>query len=179
VLFPKQSRLGTSPLTVDEASHETVYVLAPRLQSRPRKTSGNHQGRRRARRRLPGHRLPGCQRSAGYSDETPERVETAVKSLSYETDCLARGLKTRQTSAFGLLAPMVSDALASQVMQGVEEEAQAGVLSGLTHAAPTRKRPAVSGALPSGRRSSRGPARAPMKYVLEPLVSNLAAWPTD
>jgi multiple sugar transport system permease protein len=34
----------------------------------------------------------------GYSDETRERVETAVKSLSYETDYLARGLKTRQTS---------------------------------------------------------------------------------
>ena len=47
-----------------------------------------------------------------------------VKSLSYETDYLARGLKTRQTSVIGLLAPMVSDALASQVMQGVEEEAQ-------------------------------------------------------
>ena len=60
----------------------------------------------------------------GYSDETRERVETAVKSLSYETDYLARGLKTRQTSVIGLLAPMVSDALASQVMQGVEEEAQ-------------------------------------------------------
>jgi LacI family transcriptional regulator len=59
----------------------------------------------------------------GYSDETRERVETAVKSLSYETDHLARGLKTRQTSVIGLLAPMVSDALASQVMQGVEGEA--------------------------------------------------------
>jgi DNA-binding LacI/PurR family transcriptional regulator len=60
----------------------------------------------------------------GYSDETRERVETAVKSLSYETDYLARGLKTPQTSVIGLLAPMVSDALASQVMRGVEEEAQ-------------------------------------------------------
>jgi DNA-binding LacI/PurR family transcriptional regulator len=56
-----------------------------------------------------------------YSDETRERVENAVKSLSYETDYLARGLKTRQTSVIGLLAPMVSDALASQ---GVEEEVQ-------------------------------------------------------
>jgi len=42
----------------------------------------------------------------GYSDETPERAETAVKGLSYETDCLAWGLKTRQTSAIRLrLAP--------------------------------------------------------------------------
>jgi LacI family transcriptional regulator len=60
----------------------------------------------------------------GYSDETRERVENAVKNLSYETDYLARGLKTRQTSPVGFLAPMISDALASQVMQGVEEEAQ-------------------------------------------------------
>jgi LacI family transcriptional regulator len=60
----------------------------------------------------------------GYSDETRERVEYAVKSLSYETDYLARGLKTRQASVIGLLAPIVSDALASKVMQGVEEEAQ-------------------------------------------------------
>jgi hypothetical protein len=35
------------------------------------------------------------------SDETRERVENAVKSLSYETDYLARGLKTRQTSVIG------------------------------------------------------------------------------
>lgn len=60
----------------------------------------------------------------GYSEETRVRVESAVKSLNYETDYLARGLKTRQTSVIGLLAPMVSDALTSQVMQGVEIEAQ-------------------------------------------------------
>ncbi|WP_026554628.1 LacI family DNA-binding transcriptional regulator [Arthrobacter sp. 35W] len=60
----------------------------------------------------------------GYSDETRARVEDAVNALNYETDYLARGLKTRQTSVIGLLAPMVSDALASQVMQGVEAAAQ-------------------------------------------------------
>ncbi|WP_425864793.1 LacI family DNA-binding transcriptional regulator [Arthrobacter sp. TWP1-1] len=60
----------------------------------------------------------------GYSDATRLRVEEAVKSLSYETDYFARGLKIRQTSVIGLLAPMVSDALTSQVMQGVEIEAQ-------------------------------------------------------
>lgn len=58
----------------------------------------------------------------GYSSETGERVEDAVRSLSYETDYLARGLKTRQASVIGLLAPMVSDALASQAMLGVEQE---------------------------------------------------------
>lgn len=75
----------------------------------------------------------------GYSDETRERVETAVQSLSYETDHLARGLKTRQTSVIGLLAPMVSDDLASQVMQCVEKEAQErgyAVMLGRTGASP-------------------------------------------
>lgn len=38
----------------------------------------------------------------GYSDETRERVEDAVRSLSYETDFLVRGLKTRQASVIGL-----------------------------------------------------------------------------
>lgn len=33
----------------------------------------------------------------GYSDQTRTRVETAVTALNYETDSLARGLKTRQT----------------------------------------------------------------------------------
>lgn len=60
----------------------------------------------------------------GYSEETRQRVEEAVVRLNYETDSLARGLKTRQTSVIGLLAPMVSDALASEVMRGVEEAAR-------------------------------------------------------
>jgi hypothetical protein len=50
--------------------------------------------------------------------------KTRSRASSTKTDYLARGLKARQTSVIGLLAPMVSDALASQVMQGVEEEAQ-------------------------------------------------------
>ncbi|WP_104087792.1 LacI family DNA-binding transcriptional regulator [Arthrobacter sp. GMC3] len=62
----------------------------------------------------------------GYSDATRTRVEQAVNALDYETDYLARGLKTRQTSVIGVLAPMVSDALASQVMQGIEIAAQEG-----------------------------------------------------
>ncbi|WP_051476943.1 substrate-binding domain-containing protein [Arthrobacter sp. Br18] len=60
----------------------------------------------------------------GYSDETRKRVEDAVLRLNYEPDSLARTLKTRQTSVIGLLAPMVSDALASQVMRGVEDAAR-------------------------------------------------------
>lgn len=60
----------------------------------------------------------------GYSAETRARVEEAIQELHYQPDSLARGLKTRETSVIGLLAPRVSDALASEVMQGVEAAAR-------------------------------------------------------
>jgi LacI family transcriptional regulator len=60
----------------------------------------------------------------GYSDDTRVRVEHAVADLGYQANSLARGLKTRQTSVIGVLAPWVSDALASQVMTGVEDAAR-------------------------------------------------------
>jgi LacI family transcriptional regulator len=62
----------------------------------------------------------------GYSDETRLRVEEAVATLHYEPDTFARGLKTKQSSVIGVLAPTVSDALASQVMSGVESAAREG-----------------------------------------------------
>ncbi|MFH5824786.1 LacI family DNA-binding transcriptional regulator [Georgenia sp. AZ-5] len=60
----------------------------------------------------------------GCSEGTRLRVEHAVADLGYETNSLARGLKTRQTSMIGVLAPWVSDALASDVMSGVENAAR-------------------------------------------------------
>ncbi|GAB2452838.1 LacI family transcriptional regulator [Conyzicola lurida] len=60
----------------------------------------------------------------GYSAETQRRVEEAVESLGYEPDSLARGLKTKQTAVIGVLAPLVSDALASEIMSGVESAAR-------------------------------------------------------
>src|SRR3954454_1186164 len=56
----------------------------------------------------------------GFSAATEERVRAAVSELGYEPDTLARGLKTMQTAVIGVLAPVVSDALASEVMSGVE-----------------------------------------------------------
>ena len=60
----------------------------------------------------------------GFSDATQTRVRAAVEELGYEADTLARGLKTMQTSMIGVLAPVVSDALASEVMSGVEKGAR-------------------------------------------------------
>lgn len=61
----------------------------------------------------------------GYSTDTQQRVENAVTALNYEPDSLARGLKTKQSAVIGVLAPVVSDALASEVMSGVEIGARA------------------------------------------------------
>ncbi|WP_291048549.1 LacI family DNA-binding transcriptional regulator [Herbiconiux sp.] len=60
----------------------------------------------------------------GYSAETQRRVEQAIDELNYEPDTLARGLKTKQTAVIGVLAPVVSDALASDIMSGVEAAAR-------------------------------------------------------
>ncbi|WP_431799581.1 LacI family DNA-binding transcriptional regulator [Microbacterium kunmingense] len=60
----------------------------------------------------------------GFSAHTRERVEAAVAELGYEPDTLARGLRTMQSAVIGVLATAVSDALASQVMSGVESAAR-------------------------------------------------------
>ena len=60
----------------------------------------------------------------GYSTSTQLRVEEAVLALNYEPDSLARGLKTKQSAVIGVLAPLVSDALASEIMGGVESAAR-------------------------------------------------------
>ncbi|MGN7702161.1 LacI family DNA-binding transcriptional regulator [Cellulosimicrobium sp. 22601] len=60
----------------------------------------------------------------GYSEVTRKRVERAAADLGYEPDTLARGLKTRQSAVIGVLTPVVSDALASEILRGVEDAAQ-------------------------------------------------------
>ncbi|WP_189349655.1 LacI family DNA-binding transcriptional regulator [Zhihengliuella salsuginis] len=61
----------------------------------------------------------------GFSELTRQRVLQAIDELGYEPDSLARGLKTSHSALLGVLAPAVSDALASQIMSGVESEARA------------------------------------------------------
>lgn len=61
----------------------------------------------------------------GFSSSTRERVERAAAELGYEPDALARGLKTRQNPVIGVLTPVVSDALTSEILRGVESAALA------------------------------------------------------
>ncbi|NQX34941.1 LacI family DNA-binding transcriptional regulator [Herbiconiux sp. VKM Ac-2851] len=60
----------------------------------------------------------------GYSSVTQQKVERAIEQLRYEPDTLARSLKTKQTAVIGVLAPVVSDALSSEIMSGVEAAAR-------------------------------------------------------
>lgn len=60
----------------------------------------------------------------GSSSSTRERVMSAVAELGYEPDTLARGLRTMQSAVVGVLANAVSDALASEVMSGIENAAR-------------------------------------------------------
>lgn len=62
----------------------------------------------------------------GYSTETRRRVEEAIREVGYQPNTLARGLKTNQAAVIGVLAPRVSDALAFQVMHGIEAAARDG-----------------------------------------------------
>jgi DNA-binding LacI/PurR family transcriptional regulator len=69
--------------------------------------------------------FPGLSTGSSATPMRPGAVsKNRSKSLSYEMDHPTRGLKTRQTSVIGLPASVVSGALASQVMPGVEEEVQ-------------------------------------------------------
>lgn len=61
----------------------------------------------------------------GFSGATKARVEDAAAALGYEPDTLARGLKTRQNPVIGVLTPVVSDALTSEILRGVEAAARA------------------------------------------------------
>lgn len=60
----------------------------------------------------------------GYSEVTQNRVEECIRELNYQPDSFARGLKTTRSQVIGLLARQVSDALASEIMAGVEQEAR-------------------------------------------------------
>lgn len=61
----------------------------------------------------------------GFSTATRRRVEEAAAALGYEPDTLARGLKTRQSAVVGVLTPVVSDALTSEILRGIEAAARA------------------------------------------------------
>lgn len=80
--FTKLNAIPHAPPTVDPAPNETVYVnrlrdpAHSRLTQHPqtpsgRRNSGHHPRCRQARRRLPGHRLPGCQRAGGLLGRDP------------------------------------------------------------------------------------------------------------
>lgn len=56
---------------------------------------------------------------------TRQRIHDAAKELNYRPNFTARALKSSRTHAVGLVVPGVTNAIFSELMRGVEEEARA------------------------------------------------------
>ncbi len=59
----------------------------------------------------------------GYSEKTRERVLSAIASLGYRRNAVARGLVRRKVNTIGVLLPEVSSRFASELLHGIEAEA--------------------------------------------------------
>jgi LacI family transcriptional regulator len=61
---------------------------------------------------------------SGYGEETKARVVEAIERLGYTPNAFARGLQSSSLKTIGVLMPVVTDAFASLLLEGVEAEAQ-------------------------------------------------------
>ena len=61
--------------------------------------------------------------SARVSAETRERIHAAAKQLDYRPNFVARALKFSRTNVIALVVPDLTNALFTELMHGVEEEA--------------------------------------------------------
>jgi LacI family transcriptional regulator len=63
--------------------------------------------------------------SARVSDETRQRIHEAARELDYRPNFAARALKFSRTNVVALVVPDLTNAIFTELMRGVEEEAQA------------------------------------------------------
>jgi LacI family transcriptional regulator len=61
----------------------------------------------------------------GYGEETRTRVVEAIERLGYRPNAFARGLQGSSLKTIGVLMPVVTDAFASLLLEGIEAEAHA------------------------------------------------------
>ena len=61
--------------------------------------------------------------SARVSDETRQRIHQAARELGYRPNFAARALKFARTNVVGLIVPDLTNAIFTELMRGVEEEA--------------------------------------------------------
>ncbi|MRX71566.1 substrate-binding domain-containing protein [Bacillus lacus] len=59
----------------------------------------------------------------GYSEETKERVEKAIKELGYKPNAVARNLVNRKSHTIGVLIPKLSTSFSAKLLQGIEAAA--------------------------------------------------------
>jgi len=66
--------------------------------------------------------------------KTAQRVQDAIRELSYVPQAAARGLASRRTETLGLLLPEIGGAFFSPLLRGIEAEAQLAGFDLLIHA---------------------------------------------
>lgn len=59
----------------------------------------------------------------GFSKETKQRVVKAIEELSYQPNAIARGLINKRTQTIGVLIPKISNMLAAEILNGIDDTA--------------------------------------------------------
>lgn len=61
--------------------------------------------------------------SAGYSEKTRLKVLEAIEEIGYRPNAIARGLINKKTHTIGVLFPVVSGMVTSEILKGIEDVA--------------------------------------------------------
>lgn len=61
---------------------------------------------------------------SGVSRELAQRVRTAIETLNYQPDSLARSLRVRRTKIIAVVLPQIASPFFAEVLRGVEHEAK-------------------------------------------------------
>ena len=57
----------------------------------------------------------------GFSEETKQKVLKVIAELGYQPNAVARGLVNKRTETIGVLIPKVSDMLAAEILNGIDD----------------------------------------------------------
>lgn len=57
----------------------------------------------------------------GFSEETRQRVLNAIEETGYESNAIAKSLKTNKTHTIGVIIPNISSMLSNQILNGIEQ----------------------------------------------------------
>ena len=54
-------------------------------------------------------------------DENKQKIDSAIETLGFRVNLMARGLKTNQTFTIGVVVPSMTDIFSNQVIEGIDE----------------------------------------------------------